>query len=212
MDDKKFDKKFVQNTNANDLDFSKLKAAHSSDYSSETPYHFNQLLKIIEPFFKGQNKKQRKILDMTGNVGGFTLQWINKFPNDSITVLEIDTDVYKLLKENIKILGFDKQIDAHNADSAVFIDKIKNNKYDFVYIDPPFGGPEYKLLASVQLRLGKKTMYQTIVDAPSDIVFVKVPRNFDFRSLHNLPYQVWQIKSPNPKKLVPDYLLIMVSK
>lgn len=209
-----FDKKFVQNTKNGDLDFSKLKAADSSLYSSETPYHFNQLMSIIIPFIT--KKEGRQILDMTGNVGGFTLQWIHHFPKDFVTILEIDPNVYKILTENIKNLGFKKQIQAHNIDSTIFIDQNNKNKkatkYDFVYIDPPFGGPEYKFLTKVQLKLGNKTMYKILVDAPSNTVFLKVPRNFDFTTLHNLPYQVWQIKSPNPKKLVPDYLLVMVSK
>lgn len=186
------------------IDYSVLKATDATNFSSEIPYHMEQLIQIMNT-----KKTPRTILDMTAHVGGFSLYWAKTFPKDSITSVEIDKNVYNCLKYNIAKLKL-KNITPINQDSANI-----TGTFDFVYVDPPWGGPLYKSADKIQLFLGSVAIPDVIKrlfdNNITKNVFLKVPLNYDFMSLH-FRYTVITIMSPNTKKSCPDYLLVIIPK
>lgn len=96
------------------IDFSKLRSAKDTEFSSETPFQMTQLLKIIGV---ARGTDTMRVLDMTAHIGGFSLPWATKFPRDKITSVEFDKSVFKTLQYNIKSLGLKNIVAIHQRTS-----------------------------------------------------------------------------------------------
>jgi len=219
------------------LDFKNLQCDITSPYSCDTPNHFKQLFDIMNSdsleFDENIkfNVKSKKICDMTANVGMFSIQWGYRCKRDKIDCIEIDIDVYNKLSYNIKYCNLDN-VKAINANSYTYL--LNNNSineketYDFIYIDPCFGGPNYKEQVKLDLyfQIPNNNIDNTIktiniVDVVDNIlklkitnkIFLKIPINFNFEYINknkNLNYKTYNIMSQNKKKTNPDYLLLEI--
>jgi hypothetical protein len=72
----------------------------------------------------------------------------------------------------------------HQGDST----KLFNWKTDVLYIDAPWGGPDYKKHAELDLYLGDKRVDEFVkeVKDKATYVFLKVPRNYKFDRFENI--------------------------
>lgn len=205
----KFSDRFIADKAAT-IDYTKLRASAATAYSSELPSHMAQLVEYIRGI-PALNKPKLKILDMTAHVGGFSLPWAKAFPRDSITAVERDAQNYQNLVYNVHALRL-QNVHPEMADSSVFIRSLKPGSYSFVYVDPPWGGPEYRRHKGLQLYLGDQSLpnvIQTLFDAKvTDWVFAKVPTNYDFQSL---PFR-YTVRTVAGSKRSPDYLLVTANR
>lgn len=209
-----FDRKFTDETNS-PIDYSKMEATESTKFSSDLPYHVYQLVDIIgkvNPEFVDKTQC-KNILDCTGHVGSFALCWAALFRKHKVTAVEIDEFTFTRLQNNTKNLGLDDQVTVINLDVTKFINV--ENQYDFVYMDPPWGGPNYKFKKGIMLYLGSKSVVEFILDIfykkVTKYVFVKLPLNFDFQSLP-FKYTVYNVMSKHRGKSFPDYLVACITK
>lgn len=76
-----------------------------------------------------------KILDIGAGTGLLTLMAAQQF-NCEIDSVEIDTDAYKQLKNNIANSPWRDRVTCHHDDIKNFA--LLNNKYDFIISNPPF--------------------------------------------------------------------------
>jgi predicted RNA methylase len=209
---KKLDVKYTKSLDQI-IDYSVLRAGEDSNYSTELPIHMNQIVKIIlrqDPHFRDRSAKLR-ILDMTANIGGFSLVWAKMFPQHTISSIELDKNTFDALRYNIKILNL-HNIKPVCGDSSELVKTFGKESLDFIYIDPPWGGPDYKHVKGLDLFLGTKNIADVIRDIfdrnTTRWVFLKAPTNFNFQSL-KMKYTVESIMKPN--KLSPDFLLIILN-
>jgi 16S rRNA G966 N2-methylase RsmD len=204
------------------------------------------------------NVKSKRICDMTANVGIFSIQWGYRCKRDKIDCIEIDADIYNKLCYNIKYCNLDN-VNPINANSYTYlVNKINNKKllhqgilrenesqeflkvseiqgceeflkYDFIYIDPCFGGRNYKEQIKLDLyfQIPNNNIDNTIkniniIDVIDELlklkitkkIFLKIPTNFNFDYINknnNLIYKTYNIMSQNKKKCVPDYLLLEIT-
>lgn len=195
-------KKFEHGSYNSKFDINKLIMLDETWYSSEKPHHFQQLAKIIRP----PGAKSLKILDLTAHVGFFSLRWATDYPQDQIVSIEMNKANYAALVYNIKALGV-KNVSAINGDSTQVVKTLDYNP-DIIYIDPPFGGPDYKLQKSLVLPFGKPDILDWIPYLkklfPNAKVWVKLPRNYALPK--GTAY--WNIWSSNQAKPVPDFILL----
>jgi hypothetical protein len=96
--------------------------------------------------------------------------------------------------------------------------------FDFCYIDPPFGGPDYKTFTGLDLFLkpdGEDSVPRNIIDIIIEMfrnnitnkIFLKSPINYNFyyiNSFNNLNYKTYNIMSQNKRKTIPDYMLLEI--
>ena len=75
-----------------------------------------------------------------------------------------------------------KNVELHHGDSLKAIPDIQTN---VVYIDAPWGGPEYKEKKDLDLFLGRKRVDELVkvILEDSDYLFLKVPANYNFSRL-----------------------------
>jgi hypothetical protein len=164
------------------IDYSKLIMTDEGMYSI-TKNHDSQ--KIIDNMKKiSGSLKTKTIADLTGNVGGDTIRFGMNFKK--VDSYEIDEENYKALKNNVQIYDL-KNVSLHKCDST----KSFNHKVDILYMDPPWGGPEYKEKEKLDLFLGDINIgdyLSEILNKPWKplYVFMKVPSNFNLDSLMKL--------------------------
>ena len=129
----------------------KLKITNIGKYSITKPIHTSWIKTTIINFFKNKNinTKSLNIIDSTACIGGDTISFSKYF--NHILSIEKNKIHYNILKHNINVLQI-KNTKIVNNDFVTFI---KNNhlylKYDILFIDPPWGGPNYKQLKKIDL-------------------------------------------------------------
>ena len=91
------------------------------------------------------------ILDMTAGCGGNMISFLKYFKH--VTGIEINKERYDMLKNNLNKYNY-TNYSLLNDDCINYINNINNNinDYDVFFIDPPWGGPEYKKLDSIELK------------------------------------------------------------
>lgn len=165
------------------VDYEKLKMTPEGEYSITRRMDGKRLLQKMTLIVG--NLKKKHITDLTGNVGGDTILFgINYRAVDSI---EYNQENFDALENNVKVFGLDN-VKLHFGDST----KLYKWYTDVLYIDPPWGGPDYKEKENLDLFLGDVRVDLFIKDILSEdwrpsYVFLKLPRNYNFKRLENLP-------------------------
>ena len=126
----------------------KFKSVAETHYSVAGPYQTKQEIQIFKSLFKTSPKK---IIDATAHVGVDSITLAYSFPNAKVTSVERNTDVYKLLKDNIVNLGYADRVTAVNMSADIYFKELDYN-VDLIYMDPPWGGRGYKPASDLPLH------------------------------------------------------------
>jgi len=126
----------------------------------------------------------KHITDVTGNVGGDSIMFALNF--GFVESIEIDYNTYNVLKNNVENYKL-KNIRIHHGDST----QIFNWKTDVLYLDPPWGGKEYKEKGILDLYIGDQRIdlwIKHILEQEwrPNFIFMKLPTNYNFERLDNL--------------------------
>lgn len=119
------------------------------------------------------------ITDATACIGGTAYSFSQFF--SKVNAIEIDSSRYTLLVNNISVLlketGKDN-ISFYNDDS---INVCRQLKQHVIFIDPPWGGPDYKKQAKLSLYLSNIELSSVCKQLHSytEYIVLKVPTNFD---------------------------------
>ena len=144
-----------------------------------TEYQARQINRIILQYAAPQSS----ITDATACIGGNSVFFMREF--SKVTCVEKDHDIFNVLKGNIKMNGGDFTCKCYNTsyNDIKFI-----IKQDVIFIDPPWGGQNYKSKQNVKLFLDSVEINYIINDLYNfaDIIALKAPNNFDMDSLDEL--------------------------
>jgi predicted RNA methylase len=127
----------------------------------------------------------KTIADLSGNVGGDTIRFGMNFKE--VDSFELNSENFEALKNNVEVYDL-KNVTLHLGDAT----KLFNKKVDFLYIDPPWGGPDYKDKKKLVLKFGSDDLnvYLTTIlqqEWKPKYIFLKLPSNYDFETFTNLP-------------------------
>jgi len=144
------------------------------------------------------------ITDATAGIGGNSLQFCKYFKN--VICIENNYNAFNVLKQNLK----------NFQNSKCYICSFNDIKYitnqDVIFIDPPWGGNDYKLKKKINLYLDNLDVINIIntLYYYASIIILKVPNNFNVPEDINL---FWMHRIHNiykSKKVV--YKIIMFYK
>jgi 16S rRNA G966 N2-methylase RsmD len=164
-------------------DFNKLMIDTESISYITTPNTSEKITKIIKEYSSKCNFKINNVIDCTGCVGGDTISFGKSF--NTVTSIELDKQKYKFLQNNVKIYGLNNV----NVINSCCIDYIKNSSAsDVVYIDPPWGGKNYKNKHFITLSIGDMTIEEfsfgvfngMFKEGEPKILALKLPKNYDY--------------------------------
>jgi len=119
------------------------------------------------------------ITDATACIGGSAYSLTKYFNN--ITAIEKDERRYNYLVHNMEILSVKDKVKCLCGDSINICKMI--NQY-CIFIDPPWGGPEYKTQDQVDLFISEKPLHEVCRELAeyTNIIALKVPKNFNIEN------------------------------
>ena len=174
-----------------DINKNNIKIVDSSRYSITIKKDSKTIIKeltIDKPL------NEVRITDATANIGGNTLQF--GIHNMIVDAYEIDKDTFDALNHNIKLYDLNN-IKTYNEDYTKIY---KHKKQDVVFLDPPWGGSDYKKYDKLKLKLSGIDVIDIInyiinKDLAS-VVILKAPFNFDKEGIMNI-YKTIKLKKYN---------------
>jgi predicted RNA methylase len=157
-------------------DYNGLKYDEEGLYSITHPKDADIISELIIDIM---NTTDLHIIDMTAGCGGNIISFIKHF--NYTTGIEIDKNRFKILKDNINKYKY-SNYELICDDST----KIINNNYDVYFIDPPWGGPEYKNNPNIQLYLSDIKIEDFILTLPKNkLIVLKLPFNYNINNFKN---------------------------
>ena len=161
-----------------------------------TPSQALQINAIIKNYIDFESV----ITDATACIGGNTVYFEKDFK--VVIAIEKDPDIFKILIANTtKSINY----------NCSYIDIMYTIQQDLVFIDPPWGGSNYKKEENLTLTLDSINVLEIIDNIYHFTRFValKVPNNFDIKSLNNnfWDYTIYTINThkKNNYKLIIFY-------
>jgi tRNA/tmRNA/rRNA uracil-C5-methylase (TrmA/RlmC/RlmD family) len=167
------------------------------------------------------NPQKMKIIDYTAGVGGNVLSFSKYF--NYVYGVEIDELRASYLDNNINVYGF-KNVEVINDCSINFNynEMIKINP-NVIFMDPPWGGNDYKNSDTLLLKLGDKSIEELVgdiikifseyylnennnkyINLNNKLIVLKLPKNYDIEYFYNY---IKDIKVTN--YLINTYLYIL---
>jgi 16S rRNA G966 N2-methylase RsmD len=170
----------------------------------------------------GVNHQDAYITDATAGVGGNTISFAMNFKH--ATGIELDKLRYDYLINNLDVYDIDNVKSIH-GDSLKLMSSI--NKQHVVFIDPPWGGRDYKKYQKLKLSLSDVAIEQICNDLfdenktkyPPLFIVLKLPTNYDLKylyetinndmiylhKLHKMNIIVITRKQNDSKQIIEDY-------
>ena len=187
----------------------KLLNTNVGKYSITKPYQVKWIKSIIIEYFKSikKNTKYMNIIDANAGVGGDTISFSKYFSN--VYAIEKNNVHFGVLENNINALELNNVNLFHgNFMNIIFKENINNNK-NILYMDPPWGGPDYKKHEKVDLEIElDKPNEMFLHDVINkffknfDIIILKSPINLNFDKKLFLYKNITQKIDPENKILI----------
>jgi hypothetical protein len=153
-----------------------LKMDDIAQFSTTDAKTADNIVKFILKFLP----KTASIIDATACIGGSAFAFANTFRE--VKAIELDPIRFQHLVDNRTMLQMDN-LECICGDALEWIPKLPQS--DLIFIDPPWGGPEYKTEPSVYLSLSDIPIHEVCDQlAPyTKYIALKVPMNFDSERL-----------------------------
>jgi len=148
-----------------------LKMDNVAVYSMTPLEESKRIIQLILNFVP----KKSIITDMTACIGGDTIRF--SFVFNHINSIELSSKRCKFLQHNIDVYAR-TNITVYEGNSLEIVDNLKQ---DVIYIDPPWGGKNYKLKKKINLYLSCIPMWEICnsLQNISKLIVLKVPLNFN---------------------------------
>ena len=105
------------------------------------------LLEILGPY------DGKSVLDLFSGIGTIGIEMLSRGAK-SLTCVEKDRRVFKILLENLKNICYNDEVEVFCSDYKKYLNTQKMKKFDIIFADPPYHGFDYKeIFASSKLLL-----------------------------------------------------------
>ena len=184
----KYDKKEMNYLFPDSNIIKNLKVTNKGIYSICRPNEARDITKKIKHFVKKHFIPQESILDATAGLGGNVLDFMQSFKN--VYANEYDSTTFEYLKNNIKEYKktlehkYHANVNFYNSDITNLLKRLNNNiKIDIIYIDPPWGGKDYKTNRNVVYKIGNEMLNEVVKLALEKIqlAVIRVGINIDLK-------------------------------
>jgi 16S rRNA G966 N2-methylase RsmD len=159
----------------------KLKIDYESIMYITTPSDAKAVTSIITNHLINVNVDPTKvtITDGTAGVGGDTISFASKFAK--VNAIEIDQVRFNYLSNNVAAYGFEN-VTLYHGDMEAIIPTLEPQ--DVVFIDPPWGGKNYKKTNRLRLSINNIPLEDICVKikkttANPKLIVLKLPANYD---------------------------------
>lgn len=184
------------------LDYTKLLLTKEGEYSVTKKKDAERIINIMKSVIG--NLKFKTITDATGCVGGDTISFALNY--NTVHSIEINDENYKALENNVQTYSLKNVF--LNKGNAV---ELFNWKCDVLYIDPPWGGPDYRNKKDLDLYISSKRIDIWLEEIllkkiRPNYICIKLPQNFNFKRFNFLS----NVDFIKPYR-IRSYILVMIT-
>jgi len=176
-----------------------LNQGHGSDINNLPKYDQEGLWSITYPkeadhisnLIELEIGKDSTIVDATAGVGGNTISFAKHFAK--VVSIELCKSRFELLSNNVQVYNL-SNVSLINGNCLDYI----NGDYQGYFLDPPWGGPDYKHNYETKIKLGDYTLEQVvhkIKNINEKTIFIKLPFNYDLAEFNKFNYKIDKIKN-----------------
>lgn len=155
----------------------KLKLSNIGSYVMTSKTMAMKTVELIQKYVK---KDKIIITESNGGIGGNTIMFAKHF--HKVNVVEILPLHADIIKNNLKVYGLNSKIEVFNED---YLDIMLKLKQDVIFMDVPWGGPDYKNLKNVKLGLNNVNIVyilNTLLKKDKAKLYILyVPFNYNFQ-------------------------------
>ena len=164
----------------------KLKIDEVGLYSISTPKNALIISQLIK---KNINSHDNIIItDAMAGVGGNTISFSSFFY--LVNSIEIDNTRFEYLVSNIQLYNKENIL----CIKGNFLDYITKMYQDIIFLDPPWGGKNYKDYDMIKINIDDKTLEQVcsyIIDNNlCNIIAIKLPLNYDLEEINKIRQEI----------------------
>jgi 16S rRNA G966 N2-methylase RsmD len=164
-------------------DINKLMIDEESLSYITIPSDANVIQTIITKYIDNKGKDMT-IVDATGGAGGNTICFGSNF--NRVISIELDPKRTLFLTNNVNVYNF-KNIQILNGNCLDIIPRLYN--FDIIFLDPPWGGKDYKIKKNLRIFLSDQELEQVIINFFDEmkmlcipkLIAIKMPRNYDIK-------------------------------
>lgn len=123
--------------------------------------------------------KEIVITDATAGIGGNTISFAQKF--HKVNAIELNYNRFLFLQNNVQVYNLNNII-MYNKD---YIELMEHLEQDILFIDPPWGGKNYKKKRKLKINLSQISL-ENICQRMKDktkLIILKIPLNYDIENL-----------------------------
>ena len=184
------------------IDYSKLEITPEGSFSITRRRDGNRIINLLNYVF--HNLSNYYITDCTACVGGDTINF--SLNAKHVHSIELKYENYKALKNNVSVYNL-TNVTLYHADCLEIFDWYT----DILYIDPPWGGKEYKnnpLIDSYLSNVRLDIWLEDILTRPNRprAIILKLPTNYNFSRFNFLP----NIELIKPYQ-IRSYVLVIIT-
>jgi tRNA G37 N-methylase Trm5 len=170
------------------LDLQKLLIDKDTVSYITTPYYSKIIGNTISDHMKqfGIDNDNIYIVDSTACVGGDTITFGTMF--NKVISIELNEKWYNYLKNNIYQYNL-KNITTINGNAIDIIPKL--NDINVIYIDPPWGGKNYKNTPNLRLFFANNELENVVINffniphSKVRLIALKLPQNYDLKYFYD---------------------------
>ncbi len=153
------------------------KLTNKGKYSIAAPAEANKISKILLSLFK--SRKNLVITDATLGMAGNAMSFSKYF--SKVNAFELNKTHYEVAKHNLETFGANN-VTMINGD---YTKLYKSVTQDIIFIDPPWGGPDYIKKEKLRLELSGINVVDLCnrLKSEAKVIALNVPYNFDFAEL-----------------------------
>lgn len=162
------------------IDYTKLRLTQEGEYSVTRRRDADRIMAIISKTVG--DLKTKTVTDATACNGGDTIHF--GLSCLFVNSIELKEENFEVLQNNVNVYKL-QNVTLHQGDCT----KIFNWKTDILFIDPPWGGPNYKENETLDLHLSDKRLDVWLEEImlrklrPS-YIYLKLPSNYNFDRLN----------------------------
>lgn len=160
------------------VDLRNIKLTKEGEYSYTKRKKGLKMLEFMREHI--DNIENKMIMDGTSNVGSDSILFgLNML---GVIGVEINEENYNVLKHNVGLYNLDN-IELVLGDVR---DEYKNYEYDILYMDPPWGGIDYRKKEDIELYLGDSKLedfIKEVIEYGVRYIVLKVPVNYNIDRL-----------------------------
>lgn len=151
---------------------------------------------IISQIILSELNNEITIMDCTAGLGGNVISFAKFFKK--VIGIEINSDRFKMLDNNVIICCKDNMENIYLINGN-FLDYIETIDADCYFIDPPWGGPDYKFNIKTKIRIDDVQLIdiiKIIKNKQNDkMIVMKLPNNYNIDEFIEFNYKITKIKN-----------------